>query len=590
MDQTNRLMTASFIGGLALAPWSAVLVTACADQRSSTSLVPALTLDQPRRERIDAIFADYDTSTRPGCMLGIMSGGRTIYARGYGLATLDPIAAIDSTNLFDLGSDTKQFTAAAVLLLAQQGALQLTDDVRDYVPELPTYGARITLNHLLWHTSGLRDYVTLLGLAGYDDFEPTTQALALEVIARQRSLDFPTGSRYAYSNSGYVLLAQVIERVTGQTLNSFMREQIFDPLDMRTAVFRHRQDPPIPNLALGYAADDVGGFEVAIGAWEQFGDGALHLSMEEAQKWDENFFTGQVGGASFAREMYRRGQLDDGRALDYASGLQVGTYRGLERVMHGGDGIGYHSQIVRFPEQHTSVALFCNDEGINHYDLSTRVVDVVLEEAFTQPEAVEPAPLPSLAPERLVGHYASRLPEHVFAVTQEDGTLGLQFLFATLPLIPTGTTTFEVEGFPRARLEFLVEGEATAYALRLTLAVDDRDTAPIDAERFTPTNPTDLGQFAGRFHSPELGVYWTLAVEDEKLELAENATQILESQSLARTVQRVLPISGPLDPGMTDSFYGAPGVLTFTRDPSGQVNGFGMSYNGMRDIRFDLTD
>jgi CubicO group peptidase (beta-lactamase class C family) len=578
MNPTSRLTIASTIGGLALAPWSCVLVSACADQRSITSLVPAVTLDQPRRERIDAVFADHDTSTGPGCMLGVMSGGRTIYARGYGLATLDPMAAIAPTSLFDIGSDTKQFTAAAVLLLAQQGALQLTDDVRKYVPELPTYGAPITLEHLLWHTSGLRDYITLLGLAGYDDFVPTTQALALDIIERQRSLDFPTGSRYAYSNSGYVLLAHVVERVAGQTLNSFMRQQIFDPLDMPSAVLRHRQDLPIPNLTLGYAANDVGGFDVAVGAWEQFGDGGLHLSMDEAQKWDENFFTGRVGGSSFASEMYRRGELDNGRALDYASGLKVDSYRGLQRVLHGGDGIGYHSQIVRFPEQHTTVALFCNDEAINQYDLSTRVVDIVLEDVFTQPESVEPAPLPPLAPERLVGHYASRLPEYVLAVTQEDGTLGLQFLFATLPLIPTGTTTFEVEGFPRARLEFLVEGEATAHAVRLTLAVDDPDTAPIDAERFTPTNPTDLGQFAGSFHSPELGVHWTLAVEDERLALVEDATQI------------VLPISGPLNPGMSDSFYGAPGVLTFKRDPSGRVNGFGMSYNGMRDIRFDLTD
>jgi CubicO group peptidase (beta-lactamase class C family) len=201
-----------------------------------------------------------------------------------------------------------------------------------------------------------RDYITLLGLAGYDDFEPTTQALALDVIARQQSLDFPTGSRYAYSNSGYILLARVIERVTGQTLNRFLREHVFDPLDMPTAVLRDRHALPIPNLALGYAADDVGGFEVSIAAWEQVGDGALHLSMDEAQKWDENFFTGQVGGSSFASEMYRRGALDDGRALDYASGLKVDSYRGLQRVLHGGDGTGYHSQIVRFPEQHATVS------------------------------------------------------------------------------------------------------------------------------------------------------------------------------------------------------------------------------------------
>jgi CubicO group peptidase (beta-lactamase class C family) len=578
MNQTSRRRVGGGLGGLALALWSSVLVTSCADPRASTWLDPAMTLDPSKRERIDAVFSDYDTSTSPGCMLGIMSGGRTIYARGYGLATLDPIAAIDSTRLFDIGSDTKQFTAAAVVLLAQQGALRLTDDVRDYVPELPTYGAPITLNHLLWHTSGLRDYITLLGLAGYDDFEPTTQALALDVIERQRSLDFPTGSRYAYSNSGYILLASVVERVTGQTLNRFLREQFFDPLDMPTAILRDRQDLPIPNRALGYAADDVGGFEVSIAAWEQVGDGALHLSMEEAQKWDENFFTGQVGGSTFASEMYRRGALDDGRALDYASGLKVDSYRGLQRVLHGGDGTGYHSQIVRFPEQHTTIALFCNDEGINQYALSSRVVDIVLEDVFTEPAAVEPAPLPPSAPERLVGHYASRLPEYVFAVTRDDDTLFLQYLFATLPLIPTGTNTFEIEGFPRARLAFLVEGEATAHAVRLTLAVDDPDTVPIDAERFTPANPTDLGQFAGSFYSPELGVRWTLAVEDESLELVEDATQI------------VLPITGPLSPGMTDSFYGGPGVLTFTRAPSGQVNGFGMSYNGMRGIRFDRAD
>jgi len=205
MNQTSRFIIGGSIGGLALAPWSGVLVSACADHRANTSPGPAMTFDQPRRERIDAVFADYDTSTNPGCMLGIMSGGRTIYARGYGLATLDPIAPINSAKLFDIGSDTKQFTAAAVMLLAQQGALQLTDDVRQYVSELPTYGAPITLNHLLWHTSGLRDYITLLGLAGYDDFEPTSQALALDVIDPGVGFEVNAISRLPTRHGGFGL-------------------------------------------------------------------------------------------------------------------------------------------------------------------------------------------------------------------------------------------------------------------------------------------------------------------------------------------------------------------------------------------------
>jgi CubicO group peptidase (beta-lactamase class C family) len=505
-----------------------------------------------------------------------LKDGALAYARGYGYAVLDPAIPIDSSKLFEIASVSKHFTAAAIVLLAQQGKLKFTDDVRQYVPELPSYGTPITIDHLLWHTSGLRDYVFLNYLAGHVYSTVTTQQQVLDLIVRQRKLDFPTGTRYRYSNTGYFLLGLIAERVSGKSLNDFTRETVFTPLGMPNATLRDRHDKPIPNQALGYAPDGAGGYTLFMSNWEQVGPTGVQISIDELQQWDENFYEPRVGGPQFVDEMLHRGKLDNGKPLIYARGLQVDRYRGLRRVRHGGDSYGYHANLVRFPDQHTTIALLCNSEGIDQYTLSRKVIDIVLEDAFTQPpdeDGSSGGPLPA---ERFAGHYFASSLKEVVDVTVENGEPVLKLLYLSLPLVAKGPTTFSLQGFANSVVEFKVPEGGQAQSVNIVVEKEDVDDTPIVGKRFTPVIAASLESYAGSFQSPELGVSWKLSLDNGRLTL-ENTPALA-----------ALPVAGPLSGGTEpDSFYSTAGFLQFTRDASGQVNGFNLSINGQLDYRFD---
>ena len=314
--------------------------------------------------RVDQIFADLQKPGSPGCALGIFRDGHILYAKGYGLASVEGNTPITPKTVFDIGSTSKQFTAASIVLLEQQGKLSVNNDVRKYLPELPDYskeyGRKITILNLLNHTSGLRDYLDLLQFSGVNEGSVTTDDDALALIIRQKHLDFAPGSEWAYSNTGYFLLSVIVKRVSGMTLRQFASQNIFQPLEMTHTIFRDDHTLLIPNRALAYDPEEKRGYQLDVSYFEQTGDGAVHISVEDFAKWDENFYSGQVGGKSFLAEMQEPGKLNDGKALDYAKGLFIRSYRGLQTVSHDGSWGGYRAELVRFPSQHFSVACLCN--------------------------------------------------------------------------------------------------------------------------------------------------------------------------------------------------------------------------------------
>jgi hypothetical protein len=374
-----------------------------------------------------------------------------------------------------------------------------------------------------------------------------------------------------------VLLAIIAERVSGKTLNQLAREQFFYSLGMPLTVYRDRFDLVIPNQALGHAPGNGSQYVVNTANWEQIGDGGLQTSIEEFQRWDENFFSGQVGSSNFIAEMYRTGHLSSGRSLIYARGVQVDRYRGLNRVRHGGDWIGYHGNMLRFPDLHTTVALFCNSDDIDQYTLSTGVVDIALEDYFTQPKPTLPGPAPSLPIQRFVGAYFNAQQKEVYSVTAQGKSLILNYLYLPLPLISTGPTTFTIDGLPGSRVKFQIRDGRPAHTISFALVDDEPDEQPRQGSRFTPVAPpADLNQYTGIFFSQELGVTWEFFVDSGALSLAEDPEQI------------VIPFTGPVAPAnYPDAFFGGPGLLQFTRDGSGLVNGIKMSFLGMKDFRFE---
>ncbi len=413
------------------------LIAAAAAAHASAALPN--TLPDSIVRRIDSVFAAYDRADVPGCAVGVYQNGEIAFEKGYGSANLEYRIPITPTTPFIMGSVSKQFTAAAIALLADDGRLSLDDDVRKYLPELPDYGQRITINELVHHTSGLRDFWALVEAAGMRLDDTYAVADVLDLAARQKHLEFTPGAAYDYSNTGYVVLGEIARRVSGESLARFAAENIFAPLGMTHTHFQDDHTVIVPGRAYAYMPH-AGGWRIDVWNNDIVGQGGLMTTVEDLQKWDENFYTGRVGGPRFLARQLEQGRLNDGTVLSYAFGLEVGAYRGLRLVEHTGSTGGYRTIISRFPSAHTSVVALCNASNVNTTTLSRRVADVVLASSFTSPA---PAPriaaatrvrqasapttaVPADEAARLAGRYYSDELAATFSVRDSLGTLLLQ--------------------------------------------------------------------------------------------------------------------------------------------------------------------
>ncbi len=369
---------------------------------------------------VDEVFADVAQPGSPGCAVAVARDGKLLYEKGYGLANIEQNVPLKPDSVFDIGSTSKQFSAASILLLEKQGKLSVTDDVRKYIPELPDYGNKITILNLLNHTSGLRDYLVLFELAGINTDSVTTDEEALALVTRQKALNFDPGSEWLYSNTGYFLLSVIVKRTSGKSLTDFAAGNIFQPLSMNHTLYRDSHTLLVPNRALAYDPLEKGaGYKFDVSYFEQTGDGAVHTTVGDLLKWDENFYTAQVGGKPLLAELQEQGKLNNGKTLDYAKGLQVSKYRGLNTVDHGGSWGGYRAQLLRFPDQHFSVVCLCNRSDVSPERRAKEVADVYLsslmqpkeskkeEDDGELPKAKPEIPVPASELRRLAGEYWS---------------------------------------------------------------------------------------------------------------------------------------------------------------------------------------
>lgn len=324
---------------------------------------------------VDTIFAPYNRRSAPGCAVGVVQGGTLTYSRGFGESVLLTHVKNTPTTAFYIASLSKQFTALSVLLLEQDGKLSLDDDIRRWVPEVPSLG-RITLRQLMQHTSGLRDYYGLLGINGWRQNQLLTEREFLDLVARQRALNFAPGTEFLYSNTGYALLSVVVRRASGMSLRDFAAQRIFQPLGMTDTQFRDDHTQPVEREAIGYLPQD-GGFAVSIPQLDVVGDGGVFSTIEDLARWDANFDTGLVGGRQGMKTMQQTATLPDGRSTGYALGLSVGNFGGSRVVSHSGAYGGYRSTYLRFPEEHLSVITLCNVSAMSS-QLAERVASLYL--------------------------------------------------------------------------------------------------------------------------------------------------------------------------------------------------------------------
>jgi CubicO group peptidase (beta-lactamase class C family) len=313
----------------------------------------------PTEVSVDKVFAKWTTAT-PGCAVGVAVGGKTVLARAYGMADLEHDVPNTVETIFEAGSVAKQFTAMAVLLLVKDGKLSLDDPARKYLPELPDYGAPLTVRHLLNHTSGLRDWGSVAGIAGAPrTTREYTHAHVLDIVSRQKSLNFPTGTEWSYTNTGFNLAAIIVSRVSGMSFAEFSRTRIFAPLGMTRTSWRDDHTRVVKGRALAYSSRSDG-YHLEMPFENVHGNGGLLTTVGDLLKWNENFVSPVVGDRTLVTTQSTAGQFNDGRPLDYALGLFVGDYRGARNIYHSGSTAGYRAHLNRFPDRHTSVAVLCN--------------------------------------------------------------------------------------------------------------------------------------------------------------------------------------------------------------------------------------
>lgn len=359
--------------GIELRPMTTRLAALC------IVLAGAAVAAQPadRRAAVDKVFAAWNTAT-PGCAIGVAENGVPVLQRAYGMADLEHDMPNRPDTIFEAGSVSKQFTAAAMILLARDGKVSLDDDVRKYVPELPVYDAPVTIRQMLSHTSGLRDWGNLGGIAGRPRGAMTyTHAHVVDILSRQTALNFAPGTRWSYSNSGYNLAAVVIARASGMTFAEFSRTRLFEPLGLTRTSWRDDYARVVPGRAIGYSMS-VGRFRQDMPFENVHGNGGLLTTVGDLLKWQAALTSGPLKGAAVADEQQTVAKLPDGRDLHYGLGVFRGVYKGVSEVYHSGATAGYRAFLTEYPSEKLTIAVLCNAGNAAPATFVRQVTDLYL--------------------------------------------------------------------------------------------------------------------------------------------------------------------------------------------------------------------
>lgn len=479
-------------------------------------------ISDPITQKVDELFFAMNNGTSPGASVVVIKDGRIIYENGYGTADLESGAKISPSTVFHVGSLSKQFTAMAIQLLAGEGRLSLDDDVRKFLPELHDFGKTITIRHLLNHTSGLREQLQLLFMAGWRLEDVTTEDDVLRLIWRQRELNFAPGTEYLYSNTNYTLLALIVERVSGKTLAQYSEEKIFTPLKLTNTHFRDDYRTITKNLALSYIPTNRGIKHMfLLGSY--VGASGLMTTAEDLALWNENFYTYKVGGRETIERMLTAGKLNNGQKISYASGLNVGQYRGLKTIEHSGEDAGYQADFIQFPGQKFSVIVLSNSGGFDAVSAARQIADLYLADEIKEAQAkTVSAPSPveikeiKILPktlDRYAGDYklSFGIP---LKLTNEAGRLIAQVREQTKqPLLPVSPAEFFTEE-GNIRIEFAPPEKGKYIKLKIDLNGQQLDGEKIEKPEFTNSSAKE---YAGTYYSDELGTIYSIFFRDGKL-------------------------------------------------------------------------
>jgi CubicO group peptidase (beta-lactamase class C family) len=517
--------------------------------------------------QVDKVFARFNGNS-PGCAVGVAKDDQTLYTHGYGMANLEYRVPLTDTTVLESGSVAKQFTASAIELLALDGKLALDDDIRKYLPEVPNFGPTITIRNLLTHTSGLRDQWGLLGIEGRGPGSQVhSTATTLDLVAHQRMLNFTPGSEYLYSNTGYALAAIIVERVTGQSFQEFTQARLFRPLGMTHTQWRDDFTRVVPNRATAYSESN-GEFHQDMPFTNMIGNGGLLSTMADLLKWNANLDRGTVGGKPYIDAMQTQMRLTNHRTISYALGLTVSNYRGVREVSHDGSTAGYRTYLGRFPEQHVSIAVWCNHASANAGALGHQVADVVLthpaESAQMATATHADLANPRAAYQRWAGIYRNASTDQAMTFTLAGDSLRTTLANGrTAKWLPVENDHFVS---PLGDVRF---SGAVGHRTALLISPAARDTTTLTEALRATTIP--VSDYVGTYVSDELDARFEIVAHGDTLVLTRRPADEFS-----------------LTPVYVDDFQasGGLGSMRFVRDARGNITGFSFFAGRVRDVRF----
>jgi CubicO group peptidase (beta-lactamase class C family) len=523
----------------------------------------ATSVADDRAQDVDHLFAMFDKPGSPGCSVGVIRAGDFVYKRSFGYASLELGVPLTPSSVFYMGSVSKQFTAASIVLAAEQGHLSLDDDVRKYLPELPDYGHRITLRQMLHQTSGFRDFLDLVFISGRNAADLASPAEILKLIAHQRALNNVPGDEWIYSNSNYFLLGEVVRRATGKSLADFAAENIFQPLRMTHSLFYDDNTLVVPNRVAAYDPGQEGNFLVDWStSYDIVGGGGLMSSVDDLVFWDRNFYTDKLGKGTLPIELQSHGSLNNGNQIDYALGLSLGNYRGLPIVEHSGELFGYHSAFLRFPEQSFSVIVLCNLATAEPEALTRKIADLYLAPEFEPTKNAPTAAMPD--PAAFAGTYLDPRSKTIYRFTADNGNL-----------IGWGSVLQRIDAERFYDLgSNVISFKKVNGTLRCSLAIPGEVYFLGDQLQSVRLSEGELHKFAGRYHSDELDVTYTLSAEKERLTVkaGDNSPVIF-------------------DPATSNEFYSNDlRTLVFQPPVDRRISGFNLFTQAARGIRFNRVN
>ena len=524
-------------------------------------------------QAIDRIFTEWNKTDVPGCALGIIKEGKLIYAKGYGMANMEYDIPNSASSVFRIGSTSKQFTAASIVLLAEKDKLSLDDNLKSLFPDFPDYAKKITIRHLLNHTSGIRDYLQISYLKGLGDDDYYTDDNVMKWLINQTDLNFSPGEEYLYSNSGYWLLGQIVKKVAGINMAEFAMKEIFEPLEMNSTHFHNDHTQIVKNRASGYVPDNNENFKISMTTLDMIGDGGIFTTINDIKKWDDDYYETAVLSKELWNVMTQQGVLNNGEVIDYASGLMISKYKGLKTVRHGGAFVGFRAEILRFPEQKLSIAIFANRGDANPSRMANQVADILLKDKLIENIDKKDKKVKFDITEdefqlsQLIGNYEIQ-PGVVARLSIKNDSLNVLQTWdkSTYNILKVSGNTFQISG--NENLSFSFSNLKDGFTQTLKVLQGDSETIAARKKEID-TSGINLKDYVGSYYSNELDVNYNFEIENEIL--------FFRIENTSSTIECII--------SDLDQFSTETGLVRFQRK-DGLISGFELDSGRVKNLKF----